>query len=174
MKTSMTLNDSSCIILIGMAGAGKSTLAPLLAQRLDWEHMDTDRLIESWFGRPLQGILDGCGPDKFLKLEEQVVSRLAAARCVVSTGGSVVYSQLAVNRLRMLGSIVHLHISLPTFLDRVGKADDRGFVVRPGLSLEDVYNERQPLYQAAADLTVATDSCAPDECVDQIISGLSL
>ncbi len=168
----MTFKDSSCLILVGMAGAGKSTLAPLLAQRLGWEHLDTDRLIEAWFGQSLQAILDACGPEEFLRLEENVVSRLAAVRCVVSTGGSVVYSPKIMQRLKLLGRVVHLHIDRQTFLDRVGRADDRGFVCREGLSLEDVYNERQPLYRAAADITVATDSCTPEECVEQIVSGL--
>lgn len=171
MKTPMTLTESSSIILIGMAGAGKSTLAPLLARRLGWEHMDTDRLIEAWYGRPLQVILDECGTGEFLRLEEEVVGKLAASKCVISTGGSVVYSRKIMNRLRLLGPLVHLHIDRQTFLDRVGKADDRGFVCREGMTLEDVYNERQPMYHAAADMTVATDSATPDECVERIVTG---
>ncbi|WP_029896695.1 homoserine kinase [Desulfohalovibrio reitneri] len=165
--------DETCVILIGIAGAGKSTLAPLLAHKLGWEHMDTDRLLEATHGRPLQDIMDSCGRETFLHLEEEVVANLGVKRLVVSTGGSVVYSRAAMDRLRLLGTVVFLDISLETFLKRVGPAEGRAFVCPDGYCLEDVYEERRPLYLAAADVTVRTDTETPETCANQILRAVT-
>lgn len=168
-----TLPDTVCVSLIGIAGAGKSTLAPLLARSLSWPHMDTDRLLEAYMAAPLQEIYDKTGREGFMTLEEQTVASLAASRMVLSTGGSVVYSPKAVARLRLLGPVIWLRIALPTFLGRVGRADDRGFVRRSGLELPDVYAERQPLYAQASDFAVDTDRATPEECVRAMMGWLT-
>jgi shikimate kinase len=156
-----------------MAGAGKTTLAPLLAEGLGWRHMDTDRLIEAHHGRLLQSIYDALGREDFLALEERLVAGIGVSRMVVSTGGSVVYSPKAVARLRLLGPVVWLKIDLDTFLARVGPAADRGFARPEGMSLEDVFAERQPLYAAASDLAVDTGAASPGDCVAQMLSYLA-
>ncbi|WP_034608755.1 homoserine kinase [Desulfovibrio aminophilus] len=158
-----------CLSLIGMAGAGKSTLGALLARRLDWAHLDTDRLLESYYGLPLQQLLDSVGLETFLQLEEHQVGSLGAQRVVISTGGSVVYSRRAVDRLRMLGPVVFLEIDLATFLERVGHGGGRGLAVRPGRSFEELYAERQPLYRAAADFSVDTGAGSPEDCAVRIL-----
>jgi shikimate kinase len=164
------LEDDPCISLVGMAGAGKSTLGRRLADRLGWAHMDTDRLVEAHWGQGLQELLDERGPEEFLAAEEAAVAGLSVKRCVVSTGGSVVYSRRIVSRLKSLGPVVYLRIDLETFLRRVGPAADRGFVVRTGCAgLEDVYAERQPLYEAAADVTVDTGRRNVDASVEVIL-----
>ena len=152
------LAETGCVSLIGMAGAGKSTLGRLLAERLGWAHLDTDRLMESYYGLNLQDLLDGLGLAAFLKAEDTLVSMLGVRRAVISTGGSVVYGRAAMERLKLLGPVVYLEVSLPTFLGRVGDAGNRGLAMAPGLTREDLYLERQPLYQAAADFTLSTDS----------------
>ena len=146
------------ISLIGMAGAGKSTLGRLLAEKLAWAHVDTDKLIESYYGLPLQDVLDGLGLQKFLEAENTLVAMLNVRRAVISTGGSVVYGREAMERLHLLGPVVHLDISMAGFLKRVGDGSNRGLAIAPGRTREDLYLERQPLYQAAADFTVNTDS----------------
>lgn len=165
----MPLDDSMCLTLVGIAGAGKSTLAPLLAQRLGWEWLDTDRLIEATYGEGLQAIMDAVGPAEFLRIEEEAVSRLSVKRCVISTGGSVIYSEKAMRRLRLLGPIVFLDICLPAFQERVGRAEGRAFVCPEGMCPEDVHAERRPLYAKWADVTVATDCMTPEAAVDRII-----
>jgi len=152
------LVETGCVSLIGMAGAGKSTLGRLLAEKLGWAHLDTDRLIESYYGLPLQELLDSMGLKDFLKAEETLVSMLSVRRTVISTGGSVIYGPAAMERLKLLGPVVHLSISLETFLGRVGDAGNRGLAIAPGLTREDLFRERQPLYQAAADFTLPTDT----------------
>ncbi len=166
------VSDERCVSLIGMAGAGKSTLAALLARRLGWACLDTDRLIEATCGQKLSDLLASLGLEAFLRLEEDIVAGLAVKRCVVATGGSVVYGPRAISRLRACGPVVHLSIDLPTFLCRVGDPCQRAFVIPEGLTLPGVYAERQPLYAAAADLTVVSCGVAPEECVEQILQGI--
>ena len=171
--TQQIFNEHSSIILIGMAGAGKSTLGPLLARRLGWEHLDTDRLIESYYGARLQDILDVHGPEGLMACEEEVVSNISVVHCVVSTGGSVVYSERIMDRLRLLGPIINLYVDLDTCRLRVGPAKNRGFVMPRGLDFEDVYAERRPLYELAADLSVDTCTLSPDQSVDTIMEWLN-
>lgn len=165
-------SDERCVSLIGMAGAGKSTLAALLARRLGWACLDTDRLIEATCGERLANLLARLGLQAFLRLEEDVVAGLSVKRCVVATGGSVIYGPRAVARLKASGPVVHLDIDLATFLARVGDPGERAFVVPNGLTLPGVYAERQPLYVAAADLTVVSCGVPPEVCVEQILQGI--
>jgi len=167
------VSDERCVSLIGMAGAGKSTLATLLARRLGWACLDTDRLIEATCGARLSDLLTRLGLEGFLHLEEDVVAELHVKRCVVATGGSVIYGARAVSRLKACGPVVHLAIDLPTFLVRVGDPGERAFVVPAGLTLPDVYVERLPLYAAAADLTVTSCGVTPEVCVEQILQGIT-
>ncbi|QJB55459.1 homoserine kinase [Pseudodesulfovibrio sp. zrk46] len=163
-----------CITLVGMAAAGKSTLGEMLAERLDWGQLDTDRYMESYYAMPLQTIMDTYGLQEFLRIEEHLVSELNLTRTVISTGGSVIYSDKAVTQLKSLGKMVLLDIDESTFLERVGDAENRGLAIAPGKSLSDLYNERQPLYRAAADIVVRTDKSTPEECVEQIIQAIDL
>jgi shikimate kinase len=158
-----------CITLVGMAGAGKSTLGRALAERLDWGQLDTDRHLEAYYGLPLQQILDRYGLKQFLRIEGHLVGQLALTRTIISTGGSVIYSPTAMARLKEMGPVVLLDINESTFLERVGDGDNRGLAIAPGVSLGDLYNERQPLYRAAADIVVRTDRSTPEACVDTIL-----
>ncbi len=158
-----------CITLVGMAGAGKSTLGEMLADRLKWGQLDTDRYLESYYAISLQQIMDTYGLEAFLRIETKLVSELSLTRTVISTGGSVIYGKPAMARLRELGPVILLDIDEDTFLERVGDAENRGLAISPGKSMRDLYNERQPLYRAAADIIVNTDRNSPEECVDQIL-----
>jgi len=167
------ISDEQCVSLIGIAGAGKSTLGAALASRLGWAHIDTDRLIEATLGQPLQAIMDERGLQGFLAVEEAVVSMIGVKRTVISTGGSVVYSKKSVERLKALGPVIHLRIELDTFLDRVQDAEGRAFVRPGGHSLADVYAEREPLYLDACDFHVCTDKSGPDQCVEECAAKLA-
>ncbi|GFK93259.1 Shikimate kinase 1 [Fundidesulfovibrio magnetotacticus] len=169
------ISDERCVSLIGIAGAGKTTLGKALAARLGWAHLDTDRLIEATLGQPLQAILDERGLTGFLAAEEAMVATLGVKRTVVSTGGSVVYSRKAVDRLKSLGPVVHLRIGLDDFLERVQGADGRAFVRPDGRSLADVFAEREPLYRQACDFSLDTSHADLDASVEQcagLLAGL--
>jgi len=165
--------EQGCVCLIGIAGAGKSTLGRLLAEKLGWAHLDTDRLIESYYGLPLQAVLDGLGLAEFLCVENRLVSMLSVRRTIVSTGGSVVYGAEAMARLRLLGPVVHLNISIESFRKRVGDGGNRGLAIAPGRSRDDLFFERQPLYEAAADFTLDTDSSDLNVSLDKLHAWLT-
>lgn len=164
----LEFSEGSCITLIGIAGAGKTTLGKPLAKRMGLAHLDTDQLIESYCGSPLQQILDNMGLDEFLRAEEFVVSAIFLKKTVISTGGSVVYSAKAMEQLSSLGPVVYLHINQETFLERVGKADNRGFIKPVGKTMADVYAEREVLYRNWADFIVETDKDDVGTCVEQV------
>ncbi|MBF0482840.1 MAG: shikimate kinase [Desulfovibrionaceae bacterium] len=157
-----------CVSLIGMAGAGKTTLGKLLAARLGVAHLDTDRLIEAVHGAALQELLDAKGCEAFLGLEAEAVRSLGVKRCVISTGGSVVYDPDAMAKLKELGPVAFLEIDLATFLTRTGDLRGRGFIrTRPGQEPREVFAERQPLYRRYADFTV--DAClGREDCVARL------
>ena len=148
----------SCVTLIGMAGAGKSTVGRLVAEGLGFAHLDTDDLICAAYGLPLQAAYDQLGREAFLAAEEELVARLDVCRSVISTGGSVVYGPRAVARLRELGPLVHLHADLDSVASRMAHNPQRGLCIAPGQTLAELLAEREPLYRAAADFTL--DSCA--------------
>ncbi|WP_051261346.1 homoserine kinase [Desulfovibrio inopinatus] len=173
LQTKITENMAS-ISLIGMAGAGKSTLARLLAEASGWAYLDTDRLIEATYGMSLGQLLKKDGLDDFLKIEESVVCDLFVYRSIIATGGSVIYSQKAMEHLRRLGKLVYLKIDLETFRERLGDVDARAFIKPNGLTLEDVYTERTPLYEKAADIIIETDKQAPETCLAMLKDQLSL
>ncbi|WP_432738012.1 homoserine kinase [Maridesulfovibrio sp. FT414] len=165
-------SEDCSVVLIGMAGAGKSTLAPLLAGKLGWEYIDTDDVIESYYGRPLQDTVDRLGVPEFRKAEEYILSSLGVVRTVVSTGGSVVYGPKAMERLKGLGPVIYLRMGLETCLKRVGGGEGRGLARMPGQTLEDLFAERMPLYEGYADFAVDTDMCSPEECAELVYQWL--
>jgi len=161
-----------CISLIGMAGSGKTTVGSLLAENLHFAHLDTDRYYEACYGTFLQDILDSLGLEGFRQAEEEMVTSLDLASCVISTGGSVIYGTKAVARLRAMGPVVFLHAPLEAVRRRVGDAQGRGLAIAPGQDIDALYQERQPLYQAAADMTLDTEGLTPAQCVAAILAVL--
>ena len=151
MRTDCALN----IILIGMPGAGKSTVGVLLAKRLGYNFVDTDLLLQSQQRGRLQEIIAREGMERFKELEADTLCSLATTHSVVATGGSAVYSARAMARLRALGQLVFIDIPLAELLPRVQDMDTRGLVIGPGESYEQLYRERQPLYEKYAEVTIA-------------------
>ncbi len=166
------LSHRNCITLMGMAGAGKTTVGQALAMELDWVHLDTDRLIEAHWGRPLQDIYDAMGREAFIAAEEDLVAGLDLCRAVVSTGGSVIYGPRAVGRLRAMGPVVFLRPDVETVTRRVDDAQGRGLCIAKGQTVAELYAERLPLYGAAADLTLDSGRLSPRECAMRVRSWL--
>lgn len=160
------------IILIGMAASGKSTIGKSLAKRLDMAFVDTDALIEAWWGAPLQDIVDHLGQEAFVRAEADQICRLFVERCVIATGGSVVYSEEAMAHLASLGHIVHLRTSFASIAKRLCNPQSRGLAIGPGQSIEELYAERSPLYARFAQLTVDTDMLTPEETCAKIEGAL--
>ena len=144
------------IVLIGMPGAGKSTQGVVLAKILNKEFIDADLLIQNQCDKTLQKIIDALGTQGFIEVENQVLSNIAAENTVISTGGSAVYSDEAMEHLGEIGAIVYLRISYGELVNRLHDLQERGVVLKGGvgMSLRELYDERLPLYEKFADITV--------------------
>ena len=151
MRTDCALN----IILIGMPGAGKSTVGVLLAKRLGYQFIDTDLLLQTRQQCRLQEIIVRVGLNEFKKLEADLLCNLEATHSVIATGGSAVYSDRAMVRLKKLGQLVFIDIPLEELLERVNDMDTRGLVIGPDETYEHLYEERQPLYRKYAEVTIS-------------------
>jgi len=142
------------IILIGMPGAGKSTVGVILAKRLGYAFVDTDLLIQTRTGRSLQTIINEDGLDAFRRIEEATLLGLAAQRTVIATGGSAVYSSAAMAALKKGGIAVFINTPLQTLQGRIADMATRGMVIKPGESFAGLFIERNPLYYKYADFIV--------------------
>lgn len=160
------------IILIGMPGAGKSTVGVLLAKRLARPFVDVDLLIQSQARQSLQQIIDAGGMEEFCRLEERRVRELTLTDQVVATGGSVVYSEQAMRHLDAGGLLVHLSLPLEDLRRRLGDLHQRGVVAPAGETLEQLYARRMPLYQRWARLTVDCHGLDHEGVVNAIIVGV--
>jgi len=123
------------IILIGMSGSGKSTLGVLLAKALGMDYVDTDIVIQQHEGRLLQDIIDNDGIEKFMEVEEKIVSELQLKNCIISTGGSVIYSVKAMNVLKQGGQIIYLHVPYEEINRRLINITTRGIVIKKEIVL---------------------------------------
>ena len=149
------------LILIGMAGCGKSTIGVVAAKLLGYDFIDSDLALQRQEGRLLREIISDFGVDYFKDAEERALCSLDTAGAVIATGGSAVYSERAMNRLRENGVCVWLRLPVDEIEKRVGDAAARGIVMEPGKTLRDVYDEREPLYRKYADVCVdCTDDVA--------------
>lgn len=142
------------VVLIGMPGAGKSTVGVVLAKRLGLQFIDVDLLIQMRTGQRLQEIINRHGLAAFCRIEEEVLLDLRAANAVIATGGSAVYSEKAMAALKGEGTVVFLDLPLEELQRRLKDMDSRGLVIDPGQTLTDLWRQRLPLYRRHAELTV--------------------
>ena len=142
------------IILIGMSGSGKSTLGVVLAKRLGYDFVDTDILIQQKYHKLLQEIIDSEGNAEFARKEEAVLSEVDFKRTVISTGGSAIYYEKAMENLKRQGLVVYLAVPYEEIMRRIISPAKRGILIPEGLTLEDVWREREPLYRKYADVVL--------------------
>lgn len=161
-----------CLVLIGMAGAGKSTLGKALARALGFAHVDTDHLLEAWWGMDLQTLTETLSREQFLVAEARIIQALDIRHSVISTGGSVIYDRKSMNHLKELGTCIYLKAQLSTIEQRIAQNPLRGLAMAPGQSIKDLYREREPLYEQAADLIIRTDNQDIQTCVATILDQL--
>lgn len=157
------------IVLIGMAGAGKSTVGPLLADRLQYHFVDTDDLIAESRAATLQQVLDSLGQERFRALEEATLVAINLRKHVIATGGSAVYSRPGMTHLQEIGLVVWLDVALPELEARVSNLDSRGLVNPDGSSFAELYRQRLDLYQEYADLRIDCTAKGPQEIAGEIV-----
>lgn len=142
------------IILIGMPGVGKSTVGVILAKVLGYQFIDADLVIQQEEKRLLREIIEEEGEAGFLKVENRVNASLQAERAVIATGGSVVYCREAMKHLKEIGTVIYLELAYDALKRRLGNLKGRGVVLKEGQDLRGLYEERVPLYEKYADLTI--------------------
>lgn len=142
------------IILIGMPGCGKSTVGVLLAKALQYGFIDCDLLIQQRCKTSLQNIIDTKGLSQFLKEEEATLLTIEDDCSIVATGGSAVYSHKAMEHLKKNGIVVYLSLPFSDIESRLTNIKTRGVAMDKSTTLSQLYNERCPLYQKYADVTI--------------------
>src|SRR5690242_1631173 len=164
------------IVLIGYRGTGKSTIGKAVAARLGRELVSTDKEIVRRAGSSIPEIVAAHGWDYFRDLESAVCQELAEQNnLVIDTGGGAILRQQNVDVFKRNGRLIWLTASVETIAARIG-----GDTQRPSLTgtkshveeIRDVLTERTPKYQAAADLTIATDGRSVDELATMILKRL--
>lgn len=165
--------EKNNIVLIGMPGAGKSTLGVVLAKALGKQFIDTDLLIQEQTGKRLQDIINKNGIDGFLSVEEKVVSALNCENSVIATGGSVVLLKKAMENLQKNGVIVFLDVPLDELKLRINNITTRGIVMSKDENINSVFEKRFPLYNAYSDITVDAKNGSFEKTIEQIICKVS-
>lgn len=156
----------SNIILIGMPGAGKSTIGPLLAEKLDLAFEDTDILIKKCDGRELRDIVGEDGFEKFLCIQQKVIMSKVLKGCIIATGGSVIKSAALMQYLKDIGRIVYLKLDFNILEQRL--APDRRLARVNGQTFEQLFAEREPLYIKYADSIIECKDKTPEKIVLEI------
>ncbi|WP_044937236.1 shikimate kinase [Pseudobutyrivibrio sp. LB2011] len=161
------------VVLIGMPGVGKSTLGVVLAKELGFEFVDADLLIQKREKRLLKEIIAEEGVEGFLKIENDVNASISSTKTVIATGGSVIYGAEAMEHLKKIGTIVYLKLDYETLDSRLGSLKGRGVVLKDGQNLKSLYDERIPLYEKYADVTVDEAGLGLEETLDAVMKKVS-
>ena len=156
------------IIMIGMPGCGKSTVGVVLAKNLGYRFVDADLVIQEREGRLLSEIIEQEGREGFHRIEENALLSLHPVRTVIATGGSAIYGADAMEHLRSAGTVVYLRLPCEEIRARLGDLAQRGVTLRKGQTLEELYDERVPLYEKYADLVIDAEGLDIRETVMEI------
>ena len=140
--------------LVGMPACGKSCMGKAIASKLKMKLIDGDRLIESRYGKKLQEIIDEKGLDAFKKIEEETLLSIEDDNIVLAPGGSAIYYDSVMKKCKERGKVIYIYVSLPIIKERLGDYSQRGVVLRPGQTIDDLYEERTKLYEKYADITI--------------------
>lgn len=162
------------IILIGMPGAGKSTIGVILAKTLGIDFMDTDIEIQKRTGELLCKTLERSGVKGLLDEEEAAIKGLdlSSKRCVVATGGSAVLRDESMKHLKENGVCVYLYLPYKAIARRVNNRSTRGIAAENHETLKDIYDFREPYYRKYADFTVDCSGKSAEKNVSEILREL--
>ena len=161
------------VILIGMPGAGKSTLGILLAKDLGLDFLDTDVAIQVKEENTLQEILEQRGYLALRAVEENVLLTTDCHGKVIATGGSAVYSDKGMAYLKSCGTVIYLDVPLGELRRRIHNYETRGIARRPDQSFASLFEERAVLYRKYADITAVCGDLEPGEMVVQVLEALN-
>lgn len=160
------------VVLIGMPGSGKSTIGVVLAKVLGYDFIDSDLLIQKQERMLLSEIMEAKGIAEFIEIENQIHRELAVTDSVIATGGSVIYGAAAMENLSKIGKIVYLKLSYQSLKKRLGNLKCRGVVLKEGQTLQHLYEERIPLYEKYADITIDEEGINVENTLEMIVKAL--
>ncbi len=148
------MKDKKNIILIGMPGSGKSTVGVVLAKKLGRQFVDCDLVIQEKCQKLLHQLIEERGEAGFVMLENEINASIRPKCAVIATGGSAVYGAQAMAHFKEMGQIVYLKLAFEELQERLGDLNERGVVLKEGMTLRELYEERIPLYEKYADIVV--------------------
>lgn len=156
------------IVLIGMPGAGKSTVGVVLAKVVGHKFVDSDLVIQETTGKLLHELITEHGMEGFLEIENKINAELDTTKAIIATGGSVIYGEDAMEHLKEIGLVVYLKLSLESIADRLGDLKQRGVALKEGWGLKELYEERVPLYEKYAELVIDCEQKSIREITEEI------
>jgi len=162
------------IALIGMPGAGKSTVGVVLAKTLCMVFIDSDLIIQEREKKLLQEIINNEGIESFLEKEAAAVLSIKEENSIIATGGSVIYKKQAIEYLKKNSRLVYLKLSYEEICERINNIKTRGIALKKNQNLKQLYNERKLFYEKYADITVECDSKTVEEVIELIIGNIRL
>ena len=153
------------IVLIGMPSCGKSTIGVVLAKAIGYKFVDSDLVIQERTGKLLSEIIEEEGLDTFNQIENDVNASLDYNKAVIATGGSVIYGNKAMEHLRSIGVVVYIELPLESLKERIGDLNARGVSIKDGQTFDELFEERKPLYEKYADITIHAEGLSIREMV---------
>ena len=157
------------IILIGMPGAGKSTVGVVLAKVLGYKFLDSDLVIQEKEGKLLSQLIEEYGDAGFIKIENDVNKNIEVDHTVIATGGSAVYGTEAMEHFRRIGTVIYLEVPYKEIKNRVGSLKDRGVVSNGKTKIEDIYADRIALYETYAHVIIKEWDIPIRETIEKIL-----
>ena len=167
------VNVAKSIVVIGMMGAGKSSVGRCLQRRTGLACLDIDERVAAEFGMLIPQIFEEHGEEKFRNAETEVLRKLSPDRpAIIVTGGGIVLRKENVDLLKQLGTVVWLGADEATLFERASRRNDRPLLQRenPRAVFSKLFRERESLYAAAADLRVDTSMKTHDEVAETILN----
>lgn len=164
--------ENKNIVLIGMMGSGKTTVGKLLAEAIGLTFVDTDQLLENKTERKITEIFAQDGEQKFRTLEAEVIDEVTdKVGQVIATGGGVVLREENIKKLGKKGTIIFLHASPETLMERLRDDETRPLLQcqEPENKLKEILKFRLPFYRKASRLEIDTNSMKPEEIVHKLI-----
>ena len=142
------------ITLIGMPGAGKSKIGKFLARDLGFDFVDLDELIVQTSNLSPNDYLEKYGEDRLLDLEEKITLGLNLRKTIFSPGGSIVYRNKAMNKLKKEAVIVYIKVPKEKLKTRIKNMNTRAIIGLKEYGFDKLFDLRSPLYEKSADITL--------------------
>jgi shikimate kinase len=158
------------IYLVGFMGSGKSTVGKILAEKLNMNFIDIDKLIEEKEGMKIKDIFEQKGESYFRELERKQIEAIVNQEgLVVSTGGGLGANLDNMNLMKKNGDVVWLDVSLNTVLDRLKNDQDRPLLKQPTEKIRQLFEERKNVYRLA-NIRINADKKTPSQIVEEILT----